>query len=115
MQVCIGAPPEAEHAIVQQGLLAIAGINHRLHEMEIYGAISGLRGTELPILERKFSILENTLDPDAQEERFDRVVTLANLPTSMHIAAAGGVNVKKLLKVRESAECVEFESRAATP
>jgi hypothetical protein len=91
---------------VQDALLAIAGINQRIEEMESYEAVTGFRENELPIAEKKLSYLARQLDPEAQEERFGRVITIAGLPDPETVA--GAVNVERLLEVRESRELREF-------
>jgi len=61
--------------VVQDALLAIAGLNQRLEEIEAYRAIIGFRDTELSLAQEKLTFLVNEISPDAQEGRFDRVIS----------------------------------------
>lgn len=92
--------------VVQDALLAIGGLNQRLEEVEAYRAIVGFRTSELQLAQDKLAFLVREVDPDAQEERFDRVITLAGLPDPE--TAAGTVNVDRLLDARETEELREF-------
>lgn len=93
-------------AVVQSALLSIGGLNQRLEEIEAYRAIIGFKDSELSLAQDKLRFLVNEVSPDAQEERFDRVVTLAGLPDPE--TAEGTVDIERLLEVRESDEIGEF-------
>lgn len=93
-------------AVVQSALLSIGGLNQRLEEIEAYRAIIGFKESELSLVQDKLRFLVNEVSPDAQEERFDRVVTLAGLPDPE--TAEGTVDIGRLLEVRESEEIREF-------
>lgn len=97
---------EETDKVVQDGLLAICGLNQRLEEIKAYGAIIGFRDAELPLAQEKLSFLIKEVDPEAQEQRFDRVVTLAGLPDPE--TAEGAVDIEKLLEARETEEIREF-------
>lgn len=106
VQERLGLSAEEADKVVQDALLAIAGLNQRLEEMESYQALSGFREGELSIAEKKLAFLARQLDPEAQEERFGRVITIAELPDPE--TAAGTVNVERLLEARDSEELREF-------
>lgn len=97
---------EETDTVVQDALLAIGGLNQRIEEMKGYRSIIGFRETELGLVQEKLSFLMRELDPDAQEERFERIITLAGLPNPE--TAAGSVDIEKLLKARDSEELREF-------
>ncbi len=90
--------------VIEQALLAIAGLNKRLEEMQSYKALAGFRADEYSLLDQKLHFILDQVDPRKQEKRFDRVVELAGLPDPE--TAEGSVDVKQLLKVRDS-EAVE--------
>jgi hypothetical protein len=92
--------------IVQDALLAISGLNQRLEEIEAYRAIIGFRDNELTLAQDKLAFLVREVAPDVQEERFERVITLAGLPDPE--SAAGTVDVDKLLDARNTEELREF-------
>lgn len=95
------------HTVVERGLLGAASVNKRLEEMKSYGAVMGFVEDEVPVFERKLEFLTAPDDPDRQEARFDRVVTLAGMP-DVSTQAAAGIDVDRLLELRTSEECVEF-------
>jgi hypothetical protein len=101
-----GLTDEETDKVVQDALLAIGGLNQRLEEIEAYHAIIGFRASELGLAQEKLAYLVRELDPDAQEERFDRVITLAGLPNPE--TAPGTVNIERLLEVRDTEELREF-------
>ena len=73
--------------------------------MQAYSAITGFLDTEAPLLFGKFSSLVAPLNPAAAEKQFERVIELAELPD---FSPGQKVDVQKLLKARDSAECREF-------
>ena len=105
--VRLGIPPEKEHRLVERGILEIAGLDQRLHLMETLGAVSGFRDgeAEAELFEHKMAFVLSLLDPAVQERRFGRVVTLAGLPGLDSLPAGTKVDVRRLLRFRESAEC----------
>jgi len=102
-----GLDEEETHRVIERGLLGAASVDKRLEEMESYRAVMGFIEDEIPVFEAKLSFLAVQLDPERQEERFDRVVTLAGMP-DVSAEAARGIDVERLLEVRSSEECREF-------
>jgi len=70
-----------------------------------YSAITGFLDTEAPLLFGKLSGLISPLNPATAEKQFERVIELAELPD---FRPGQKVDVQKLLKTRDSAECREF-------
>ncbi len=101
-----GLNEEDTDKVVQDALLAICGLNKRMEEIEAYHAITGFRETEIALAREKLAFLVKEVDPDAQEGRFERVISLAGLPDPE--TAEGTVNVQKLLEVRNTEEIREF-------
>jgi hypothetical protein len=93
------------HGVLHQAVAAVANLDHRLSEMQAYSAITGFLDTEAPLLFGKFSGLIAPLNPAAAEKQFERVIELAELPD---FKPGQKVDVQKLLKARDSAECREF-------
>ena len=75
-----GLSPDQAHKLVERGILAVAGMNQRIRFMESFEAVTGFRADEVPLFEKKLSFILKQVDPDAQEERFDRIATIAGLP-----------------------------------
>ncbi len=73
-------PPEAANDLVTRGILALGGLNIRVALMEQLEGIGGCEPDELSMFDGKLSMLLRDADPDAQEKRFQRVLTLAELP-----------------------------------
>jgi hypothetical protein len=73
--------------------------------MQAYSAITGFRNDEAPLLFGKLSGVVASLNPKAAEEQFERVIELADVPD---FKSGQRVDVDRLLKARESAECREF-------
>ncbi len=105
-----GLSPEQAHRLVERGLLAVAGMNQRVHFMESFGAVTGFQTDEAPLFEEKLSFLLKQIDPDAQEERFQRIVTIGGLPDLDPLPAGTTIDVDQLLKLRETRECRELRS-----
>lgn len=92
--------------VLERAVLAVGALNERFELMKAYDAVTGLRETELQLLDAKLAGVMRQVDPDRQEERLTRVLELANLPDPE--TAEGTVNVERLLAARESEELVEF-------
>ena len=77
--------------------------------MKVYNALSGLREGEFHVLGKKLDFLASQISPETQEARFDRVVRIEGLP-NWAVGSEGRVDLERLLRVRESSECVEFRN-----
>lgn len=90
---------------LQPAVSAVANLNHRLATMEAYSAITGFAADEAPLLFGRLANILRPLNPTPIEDRFARVITIANLPD---LSSAGKINVERLLEARESRECRDF-------
>jgi hypothetical protein len=99
---------EQEHKLVARGILAVAGMNQRIHFMESFEAVTGFQAEEVPLFEKKLSFILRHVDPDAQEQRFERIATIGGLPGVDGLPAGTTINVDRLLKLRDDAECREL-------
>lgn len=102
------------HKIVERALLAAGGLNQRIEEMRTYSAISGFLPEEVPIFAEKLDFLVETLLPQRQEERFQRILDIRGVPELDKIDTTTRVDVDKLLKIRDSVECREFRTWLST-
>lgn len=91
-----GMTIEEADKVIERALLAIAGLNHRFEEMDVYTAVTGFRDEDKPLLDAKIRFLFAQIDAAEQEERFTRVIEIADLPNPT--TAAGTVDVERLLQ-----------------
>jgi hypothetical protein len=89
------------HKVVEHGLLGAGGLNLRIEYMELYNAVTGIRVNELPLMEEKLGFLARQLDPDAQLERFERVIELLDLPDAAESPEVHDIDMMRLLQVLE--------------
>jgi hypothetical protein len=103
-----GMPLQQAHKLVERSILGVAGMNQRIRFMESFGAVTGFQADEIPLFESKLSFLLCQVDPDAQEQRFDRIATIGGLPGVDGLPAGTTVDVCRLLALRDDAECQEL-------
>ncbi len=89
---------------MEKGLLAVGGLHQRLAEMKEYTAISGFKGAELPVFEKKLEFLSSTVFPDAEVEikRMKRVLTIAGFGDLEELITKRQVDLYKLLEIRDT-------------
>lgn len=100
-----GVEPERAHKVVEKSILGIHGMYQRLGLMQHYTAVSGFRNEELPYFSAHLDYLINLIDPNRQEERLERVVSLFGLPQLDGIRDGVTVDVAALLKLRHEPDC----------
>ena len=101
---------DQNHKIIERAALDLAGLNQKVAEMKSFKAVSGFRVNDLPIFENKIDFLVNSIDPDKQERRSQRVCEIANLPDFQEVGIDYQINMDSFFKVRESSECREFRN-----
>jgi hypothetical protein len=99
---------ERVHKVVERGLLGVGGLNVRLEYMQIFNAVAGFQIDELPLMEDKLGFLARQLDPDAQLDRFERVIELAGLPDADPDPNVQDVDMIRLLEVLRDERTVTF-------
>jgi hypothetical protein len=99
---------EQVHEVVQRGLLGVGQLNLRLEQMETYSALSGFRRNEIPLIDEKLRFLARQLDPETQEQRFDRVVSLVGLPDVDPDPGVSDVDLRRLLEITVDPKVVAF-------
>lgn len=107
LQKMLGLSSQSEHDILQMAVGAVANLNHRIADMEAYSAITGFAESEAPLLFGKLAGVISPQNPRSVEGQFARVITIADLP---EFNLGRGIDVGRILKARESAECREFRA-----
>jgi hypothetical protein len=99
---------ENAHRIVERGLLAVSDLNLRLVAMSSYGALTGVREEDKPLLEGKLEVIADLVDSADHQGRFNRVNKIAGLHTLA--SESTEIDAEKIIKVRDSEECQSFRS-----
>jgi hypothetical protein len=110
LQDRLGLGEVDEHRLVERALLGAAGVNQRIELMRSLNAVTGFQDSEFPFFEDKLNFLMRQIAPDVQEQRFDRIVEIAGLPTLTPLPASATVDADKLLKLRNGEECRELRA-----
>jgi hypothetical protein len=93
------------HQIIERALLGAAGLEQRFLIMHAVNAVSGFREEELQIVEARFAGFWNQIGGEEQEDRFQRVVAIRGLPDLSNLVRGQEINIKRVLKLRESPDC----------
>jgi hypothetical protein len=102
-----GISEQRTHHILHGSISALANLDQRLAEMAAYSAITGFMDSEAHLLFGKLAGIIAPQNPKPLEERFARVVEIAELPD---LVSGQRIDVDRLLRARDSAECREFRS-----
>lgn len=97
-----------EHGVVEHALLAVAGLNRRIETMHEFAAVRGLNDGDLHVLDEKIRFLSSLIDPNIQVERLRRVTSALSLPSFDAALDRHELDVKALLRLRQSSEIAEF-------
>jgi len=100
-----GLAPEKSHALLEKALMAVCNLDQRLADMQAYSAITGFLDHEASLLFGRLSGVIAPLNPSRIEDQFQRVIELADVPD---FKEGQEIDVERLLKARDSAECREF-------
>lgn len=106
-----GLSPEQAHLLLQRSVTAVVNLNHRLAEMEAYSALTGFLESEAPLLFGKLAGIISPQNPTPAEEQFKRVIEVAEVPD---FKPGQKIDVEKLMKIRDSAECRDFRRWLST-
>ena len=99
---------ETAHKVIERGVLGVAGLHMRLDDMEQYQAVTGFQDGQVPLMEQKLGFLARQLDPDVQEERFERVVELLDLPDVDPDPNVRDVDMSRLVEIIQGDEARQF-------
>jgi hypothetical protein len=100
----IGSKDESERMIIKKSIFSVLSLNRHLYKMEKYNAMSAFREVEIPLYENKLTLIARHFSAGRPINNFNRVIEIANFPDFTNVA----VNVDKLIKLRDSQECVLF-------
>jgi hypothetical protein len=106
-----GLSPEKTHLLLQRSVTAVANLSQRLAEMEAYASLTGFLESEAALLFGKMAGIIAPQNPKIAEEQFKRVIEIADIPD---FKPGQRVDVEKLMKIRESAECRDFRGWLST-
>jgi len=110
LEELLGLDLDQRHKVVERAVLDLAGVNQRIAEMKALNAISGFRVNDLPLFEKKVASIAAVMDPDAQEDRINRMCEVADFPDFRDVGLAYNVDIGKFLELRNSRECREFRT-----
>jgi hypothetical protein len=100
---------EAEaHKIIERALLGAAALEQRFVVMKATESVTGFRDDELSVLDGRLQWMWQSSDPAAQEDRFRRVAAIKGVPSLNDIPAGQRIDIKRVLKIRDSADCREM-------
>jgi hypothetical protein len=98
-----GIDERATHMIVERALLGAAGLEQRILVMEATESVPGFREEELPVLEERYGAAGKQLSGEAQEARFQRVVSIGrDLPDLNKRQSGERIDLRRVLKLRDS-------------
>lgn len=103
-----GFSREDIHEIVEGAITAVGCLNRRIELMEQLNAVTGFQTDELALFDEKLSFLARQLDPDVGEQRFARVVELADLPDVSPAADTHDVDLARLIDIVQRDEARAF-------
>jgi hypothetical protein len=103
-----GIGEEETHKIIERALLGAAALDQRIVVMQATESVSGFRDDELSVLDGRLQWMWQNVDPAAQESRFQRVVTIGDMPNLSDLPAGQRIDIKRVLKIRDSADCREM-------
>jgi hypothetical protein len=100
-------PGVEAHRIIESAMMALGRLSERLASMRAYSALAGFSDSDNKLLDLKIGALASLVTPKSQEQAFSRVAALKGLPVPEYGSTT--VDVKTLLKIRESDECLAFK------
>jgi hypothetical protein len=91
-------------------LLGAGAVDQRFLVMGATESVSGFRDDERPVVESRFPgpWAWSGLSGDAQEARFQRVVSIGGWPDLSDLPAGESINIGRVLRIRDSADCREM-------
>lgn len=95
------------HGVLKTAALAISEVDQRIGEMKAHTALSGFTEKELPLFRTKLDSLAEPLRSQNQEQRFQRVVSVAGLT---EISPDSHIDIERVLKIRSEPDGLEFRA-----
>jgi hypothetical protein len=100
-------PDIQAHRIIETAMMALGRLDERIASMQAYSALSGLNEKDRALLEAKLGVIASSFVTTSSLQEFSRVASLKGLPVPEYGSSV--VDVKTLLKIRESDECKAFK------
>jgi hypothetical protein len=101
--------PDVEaHRVIESAMMAVGRLDERIASMQAYSTLTGLSEKDRALLEAKLGITAGLIVPTSIQQQFSRVTALKGLPVPEYGSSV--VDVRKLLKIRESDECQAFKA-----
>ena len=94
------------HHVIERAILASANVNVKFGQMKVCDALSGIKETDLPVIQAKFGSAIGFVEAGHGESRFERVAQITGLQGPKF--GETKVDAEKLLRIRESDECRAF-------
>lgn len=99
--------PAAEaHRVIEAAMIAIGRMDDRIASMQAHSTLVDLNERDKTLLDAKLGLAAGLAQPKSRENEFSRVISLKGLPVPEYGSTV--IDVKTLLKVRESDECRAF-------
>ena len=100
--------PEARvHRLIESAMMAVGRLDERLATMQAHSTLTSLTQEDKSLLDTKLGVTANLVDRTSHAQAFSRVVALKGLPVPEYGSSV--INVKTLLGIRESDECMAFK------
>jgi len=100
-------PDVQAHRIIETAMMALGRLDERIASMQAHSALSGMSEKDRTLLDAKLGAIAGLIVITSSEQEFSRVATLKGLPVPEYGSSV--VDVKTLLKIRESDECRSFK------
>lgn len=100
-------PQNEAHRIIEAGMMAIGRMDEKLATMRAHGVLAGFSEADKTLLDSKFGAVASLSGSARHEQAFSRVIAIKGLPVPEF--GSTELDVKALLKVRESDECKAFK------
>ncbi|MBU1355771.1 MAG: hypothetical protein KJ620_04325 [Candidatus Edwardsbacteria bacterium] len=100
----IGSKDDPERMIIKKSIFSVLSLNRHLYKMLKYNTMSAFREAEIPLYENKLTLIARHFSTGRPINNFNKVIEIANFPDFTDVT----VNVDKLIKLRDSQECILF-------
>jgi hypothetical protein len=111
LQSILHITADKEHELLAEVISGVANLNQRIGQMAEYQAISQFEDAEAPLLFGRLQSILLPMNPQQDEDAFLRVIELTNIPK---LISNQRIDVEKLIRVRNSAECLQFRAWLST-
>jgi hypothetical protein len=106
----LGLSAKEAHMAIGEGLLALCRLNGRIETMQMCKGIVGVREDESEFIDAKLDFIPREFLPEAQIDRFHRVLTIFNLPQLGPAVEEGSLSIEDFVRLRDSDEGKQFRA-----